>query len=61
VRCSLGAIGVGFIEQSIGAIDEAYTFVILAAISAVSVILVVIELINGPGWRMERLQRQLRA
>lgn len=57
VRCTLGAIGVGFVEQSINAIDEARTFLALAAIALASIVLVFIARKWGPKWRMERFHR----
>ncbi|KIV99861.1 uncharacterized protein PV09_08529 [Verruconis gallopava] len=60
VRCTLGGIGVGLVDISISAIEEKLTFIILASISAFSVILVVIEQKYGMQWRIERLNRQAR-
>lgn len=57
VRCTLGAIGVGFIEKSINAIEEGPTFLALAMIALVSIVLVVIARKWGPKWRMERFYR----
>lgn len=57
VRCTLGAIGVGFVEKSINAIDEARTFLALATIALASTILVVVARKWGPKWRMERFHR----
>ncbi|QDS73084.1 hypothetical protein FKW77_000172 [Venturia effusa] len=57
VRCTLGAIGVGFIEKSIDRIDEGPTFLALAAIAFVSIILVIVARKWGPRWRMERFYR----
>ncbi|KAE9979402.1 hypothetical protein EG328_000887 [Venturia inaequalis] len=57
VRCTLGAIGVGFIEKSINAIKAAPTFLALASIAFASIGLVIIEKKWGPKWRMERFHR----
>lgn len=58
VRCSLGGVGVGLVESSISAIEEAETFLILAGVSALSISLVYVELRYGMRWRMARLHRQ---
>jgi hypothetical protein len=57
VRCTMGGIGVGVIEKTIGAIDEAPAFLALAGLSAVSMILVWIAKTHGPRWRQDRLHR----
>jgi hypothetical protein len=57
VRCTLGGIGVGFVEKSIGAIDEGPTFLVLATITWASIVLVIIARVYGPRWRMERFMR----
>lgn len=61
VRCTLGAIGVACVEKAMAKIDEGPTFAILAGISALSGLLVVVELIWGPKWRGNRRQREIRA
>jgi hypothetical protein len=57
VRCTLGSIGVSFIEKGIDAVDEGPMFLVLACISGAAVILVVVERICGPRWRIARLDR----
>ncbi|TID25600.1 MFS general substrate transporter [Venturia nashicola] len=57
VRCTLGAIGVGFIQKSINTIKEGPTFLALALIALASIVLVVIARKWGPQWRMERFYR----
>jgi predicted amino acid-binding ACT domain protein len=61
VRCTLGGVGVGLVDTSISVIEEKLTFIILAAISALSISLVVIEKRYGMQWRIERLNRQAAA
>jgi predicted amino acid-binding ACT domain protein len=61
VRCPLGGVGVGLVDTSISVIEEKLTFIILAAISALSISLVVIEKRYGMQWRIERLNRQAAA
>jgi hypothetical protein len=57
VRCTLGGLGVGFVEKGISAIDEGPVFLSLAALSWAAIVLVIIARVYGPGWRMERLVR----
>jgi len=57
VRCTLGGIGVGFIERAISTVKEARVFLALAGLAALSNILVLIERKCGPRWRRERLAR----
>jgi hypothetical protein len=57
VRCTLGSIGVGFVERGIADIDEMPVFLTLAGLAALSTSLVVVEKKWGPGWRMERITR----
>jgi hypothetical protein len=54
----MGGIGVGLVEKSIDTIKEGKVFLLLAAISWASVILVTVELKYGPKWRRERLVRE---
>lgn len=61
MRCTLGGVGVGLVDTSISVIEEKLTFIILAAISALSISLVVIEKRYGMQWRIERLNRQAAA
>jgi len=57
VRCTLGSIGVTFVEKGISAVDEGPMFLLLACISGAAVILVIVERIYGPRWRIARLDR----
>jgi hypothetical protein len=57
IRCTLGCIGVGFIEETVGAVEEVFIFLGLAGLCTLSLILVWVARTYGPGWRMERLKR----
>jgi hypothetical protein len=57
VRCTLGGVGVGFIEKGISAYQEGPVFLMLAFLSWTSVLLVVVARVYGPRWRMQRLAR----
>jgi len=58
VRCTMGGIGVGFVEKGIDTIKEGKIFLLLGTISWVSVLLVTVEVKYGPRWRRQRLARE---
>jgi MFS family permease len=58
VRCSMGAIGVAFIERMIAVMGVAYAFLGLAVVTFGVIPLAVIQWYWGPGWRKERMERR---
>ncbi|KAF2790377.1 MFS general substrate transporter [Melanomma pulvis-pyrius CBS 109.77] len=59
VRCSMGAIGVAFIEQMIGAMGVGAAFLGLGLVTIGVVPLAVVQWYWGPGWRRERMGRKI--
>jgi hypothetical protein len=58
VRCGLAAVGVAFIEQMIGAVGIAASFIGLALLTVICVPLTVIHWYWGAQWRVAREQKQ---
>ncbi|CZT48345.1 related to synaptic vesicle transporter SVOP and related transporters (major facilitator superfamily) [Rhynchosporium secalis] len=55
VRCSLGALGVAFVERMITDVGPAFAFLAIALITVVFTPLAVINWYWGPRWRSERM------
>lgn len=60
VRCSMGAVGVAFVEQMIGGVGVQATFLGLALVVVVVSPCVVVQWYWGMGWRGERGARKER-
>ncbi|KAH8693414.1 major facilitator superfamily domain-containing protein [Phaeosphaeriaceae sp. PMI808] len=59
VRCSMGAVGVAFIEQMIAAMGVGAAFLGLGLVTVSVVPLAVVQWYWGPGWRRERMERNM--
>ncbi|KAF2676917.1 MFS general substrate transporter [Lentithecium fluviatile CBS 122367] len=59
VRCSMGALGVAFVEQMIAAMGVAAAFVGLGLVTVGVVPMAVVQWYWGPGWRRERMERKM--
>ena len=59
VRCSMGALGVSFIEQMIATMGVGSAFLGLGLVTVSVVPLAVVQWYWGPGWRRERMERKI--
>jgi MFS family permease len=57
MRCSVGAIGVAFVQLIINAIGAGATFLMFGAITAGFSPLLIVEWFYGEGWRLARKER----
>lgn len=58
VRCGLGALGVAFVDQLIGALGPGYAFLVLGGLVIVCAPLILMNWCFGMHWRAERMARK---